>query len=160
MNYRKLVSGIFLLISSYVVMADSGRDRVVLLIQTETLQEKSSRAEFILAEELKAKVARHEPLTIIDVRDTSSYVGSDSKIRGALHVKLRRLNYRLSLAPLRNVPRDSEVVTYCACPNDEASFRAAQILSDAGFKRVYVLKGGWRMWLRVSGQVEPRPKAI
>ena len=26
------------------------------------------------------------------------------------------------------------------------------------FKRVYVLKGGWRMWLKVTGQVEPRLK--
>jgi rhodanese-related sulfurtransferase len=159
MNCRKLVSWILLLLSSYVVIADAGRDRAVVLMQTESLQGKS-QAEFIRAEELKAKLARNEPLTVIDVRDTKSYVGSDSKIKGALHVKLRRLNYRLSFAPLRDVPRDSEVVTYCACPNDEASIQAAQILSDAGFKRVYVLKGGWRMWLKVTGQVESKSKAI
>ena len=159
MNCRKLVSWILLLFSSYVVIADSGRDRPVTLMQTESLQGETIKAEFIRAEELKAKLARNEPLTIIDVRDTRSYVDSNNKIRGALYVKLRRLNYRLSFAPLRDVPRDSEVVTYCACPNDEASIRAAQILSDAGFKRVYVLKGGWRMWLKVTGQVEPRAKA-
>jgi rhodanese-related sulfurtransferase len=159
MNCRKLVPWILLLLSSYVVIADAGRDRAVALMQTESLQGKS-QAEFIRAEELKAKLARNEPLTVIDVRDTKSYVGSDSKIKGALHVKLRRLNYRLSFAPLRDVPRDSEVVTYCACPNDEASIQAAQILSDAGFKRVYVLKGGWRMWLKVTGQVESKSKAI
>jgi len=158
MNCRKLGSWILLLLSSYLVIADSGRDRAVVLMQTES-QSKTIQPEFIRAEELKTKLARSEPLTVIDVRDTSSYVGSDSRIKGALHVKLRRLNYRLSFAPLKDVPRDSDVVTYCACPNDEASIRAAQILSDAGFKRVYVLRGGWRMWLKVAGQVEPRAKA-
>lgn len=159
MSCRKLVSWILLLLSSYMVIADSRRDGAVLLMQTESLQGKTTQAEFIRAEELKAKLARNEPLTVIDVRDSSSYVDSNSRIKGSLYVKLRRLNYRLSLAPLRDVPRDSEVVTYCACPNDEASIRAAQILSDAGFKRVYVLKGGWRMWLKVAGQLEPRPRA-
>ena len=159
MNCKRLVSWCLLLFSSHMVIADSGRVRIGFLVQTESLQGKTAPAEFILAAELKAKLVRREPLTILDVRDTSSYVDSNNRIKGALYVKLRRLNYRLSMAPLRDVPRDSEVVTYCACPNDEASIRAAQILSDAGFKRVHVLKGGWRMWLKVSGQVEPRPKA-
>jgi rhodanese-related sulfurtransferase len=114
---------------------------------------KSREVELITAEELKTKVARNEPVTIIDVRATSSYVDSDNTIKGSVHVKLRRLEARLAFPPLRNVPRDSEVVTYCACPADESSIRAAQILSDAGFKRVRVLKGGWRMWLKVNGPV-------
>ena len=159
MNWKKFLTWILLLPSSYVAIAATGRGRAVALNETESLQETTAQAEFIAAEELKAKLAGNESLTVIDVRDTSSYVGSNSSIKGSLHVKLRRLNYRLSLPPLRDVPRDREVVTYCACPNDEASIRAAQILSGAGFKRVYVLKGGWRMWLKVNGQVEPRPRA-
>jgi rhodanese-related sulfurtransferase len=159
MNWKKFLTWILLLLSSYVAISAMGRGRAVVLNETESLQETTAQAEFIAAEELKAKLARNESLTVIDVRDTSSYVGSNSSIKGSLHVKLRRLNYRLSLPPLRDVPRDREVVTYCACPNDEASIRAAQILSGAGFKRVYVLKGGWRMWLKVNGQVEARPRA-
>lgn len=112
------------------------------------------------AEELKSKLERREPLTIIDVRSSSSYAGSDNRIRGAIHVKLRRLEYRLRFPPLKDAPRDREVVTYCACPSDEASNRAAQILSEAGFKRVRVLKGGWQAWLAVRGQVEPRPRGM
>jgi rhodanese-related sulfurtransferase len=115
--------------------------------------------ELITAEELKAKLARNDPVTIIDIRATSSYVDSNNTIKGAIHVKLRRLKSRLAFAPLKNVPRESEVVTYCACPSDESSVRAAQILLDAGFKRVRALKGGWQRWLNVKGQVEPRPKA-
>ena len=158
MNCKKWVAWMFLFLSSYA-MAGAAAYRVPAFIETKSAQTNSSNPEFITAEELKAKVARNEPVTIIDVRDTRSYVGSDSKIRGAIHVKLRRLQYRLSFPPLKNVPRDSEVVTYCACPGEETSQNAAQILLDAGFTRVRVLKGGWQMWLKVNGQVEPRPKA-
>ena len=117
-----------------------------------------SNTEFISADQLKAKLARNEPVTIIDVRDAQSYLNSN-KIKGSMYVKLRRLAYRLTMPPLKSTPRDREVVTYCACPHDEASIRAAQIFLDAGFKRVHVLQGGWQMWLKVNGQTEPRPRA-
>ena len=121
-------------------------------------QKAAAAAAFMSAEQLKAKLARNEPVTIIDVRDSDSYL-NNNKIKGSIHVKLRRLSYRLTMAPLRNAPRDREIVTYCACPQDEASIRAAQILTDAGFTRVRVLLGGWQMWLRAKGQTEPRPRA-
>ena len=121
-------------------------------------QKAAAAAGFMSAEQLKAKLARNELVTIIDVRDTDSYL-NNNKIKGSIHVKLRRLSYRLTMAPLRNAPRDREIVTYCACPSDEASIRAAQILTDAGFTRVRVLQGGWQMWLRAKGQTEPRPRA-
>lgn len=127
--------------------------RVSALTQANT-QTNTSSVEFITAEELKAKIGRGEPVTIIDVRSA----GSDDRIKGALHVKLRKLKARLALAPLRSLSRESEVVTYCACPNDESSKRAAQILLDAGFKRVRALKDGWRAWLKANGQVEPSLK--
>jgi rhodanese-related sulfurtransferase len=113
---------------------------------------------FMTAEELKARMDQNQKVTVIDVRATEAYVDSDKRIKGAIHVKLRRLKHRLGFAPLKDVPRDSEVVAYCACPNDEASIRAVQILLDAGFKRPRALKGGWQAWLKVSGQTEPRPK--
>ena len=113
----------------------------------------------ITAGELKSKLSRNEAVTILDVRDTNGYVNSNDRIKGSIHVKLRRLQVRLTLPPLSNISRDTEVITYCACPHDEASIRAAQILLDAGFKRVRVLDGGWQSWLTANGQVEPRPKA-
>ena len=157
MNNRRLFPCVLLLLSSWVGLASSGQSGVVVLRPTGFVQ--GTAAEFIPAEQLKARLSRNDRLILLDVRDTSSFVSSRDRIKGALHVKLRRLNYRLSLPPLRDISRDSEVVTYCACPNDEASIRAARILSDSGFKHVYVLKGGWRSWLKVSGPVEPRPKA-
>lgn len=126
----------------------------------EVAQQSSSETQFIRAEELKAKLARHEPVTIIDVRATSGLLDSDNKIKGAIYVKLRRLKSRLAFQPLRDVPRNREVVTYCACPNDESSVRAAQVLIDAGFKHVRVLKGGWVVWQKIKGPVEPLARVM
>ena len=118
------------------------------------------QVQFVTAQELKAKLARNEPVTVIDVRASSEFAESENKIKGAIHVKVRKLQSRLALPPLKNVPRDSEVVTYCACPNDEASIRAAQELMNAGFKRVRALKGGWVAWKKTNGQVESRPRGL
>ena len=117
-------------------------------------------AEFVSAAELKEKLTRGEPVTLIDLRSADGYASSDGKIRGAIHIKERRLRARLALPPLRDVARDAEVVTYCACPNDEAAVRAAQTLSAAGFKRVRVLRGGWRAWLDARGPVEAKPRGL
>jgi rhodanese-related sulfurtransferase len=117
-------------------------------------------AEFVSAAELKEKLAKGEPVTLIHLRSADLYASSDGKITGAIHIKERRLRARTGMPPLRDLPRGAEVVTYCACPNDEAAARAAQTLTSAGFKRVRVLKGGWRAWLDARGQVEPKPRGM
>ena len=121
-------------------------------------QPQTPEVEMLAAVELKRKVDRNEPVTIIDVRASDTFINSDSKIKGALHVRPRRLQSRLAVSPLKDLPRDREVVTYCACPGDEASIRAAQTLLAAGFKRVRVLKGGWQAWLTARGPVEAKPR--
>lgn len=128
------------------------------VVARENTEPQSVQVQPISAEELKEKVAKNEAVTILDVRSTNTYSNSDAKIKGAIHMKLRRLKARLSFPPLKTLARDSYVVTYCACPNDEASVRAAQILVEAGFTRVRVLKGGWNQWLKSTGPVEPRPR--
>lgn len=110
--------------------------------------------EFVTVEELKAKVAAGGPVTIIDVRAAALYAAADEKIKGAMRIKLRRLRSRLGVPPLRDVPREREVVTYCACPADDAGIRAARLLMQAGFRRVRVLKGGWEAWLAAGGPIE------
>jgi rhodanese-related sulfurtransferase len=134
------------------------RSSAAMSLASQGAQNSASAPQFISAEQLKAKLARDEAVTIIDVRDTQSYLNSN-KIKGSIYIKLRRLAYRLSIPPLKDIPRDRQVVTYCACPHDEASIRAAQMILDAGFKRVQVLQGGWQMWLKVNGQTDPRPRA-
>jgi len=121
-------------------------------------QNAAPAVEMISADELKAKVTGNQPVTIIDVRSSEGYAAATTTVKGAIHFKLRKLKYRLAYPPLKDVPRDREVVTYCACPKDQSSIAAAQILQASGFKRVKVLQGGWQEWLRANGPVEPRPK--
>ena len=112
----------------------------------------------ITAEELKAKMANNESVTVIDVRSSEGFANSGTTVKGSIHFKLRKLKYRLQYPPFKNLPRNSEIVTYCACPKDEASITAARILQESGFTRVRVLQGGWSEWLRVGGPVQPRAK--
>ena len=113
----------------------------------------------ITAEELKAKLANNEQVMVIDVRSSEGFASSSTTLKGSIHYKLRRLKSRLNFAPLKDLPRNREIVTYCACPRDQSSITAAQILQAAGFTRVRVLQGGWHEWLRVNGPVQPRAKS-
>jgi rhodanese-related sulfurtransferase len=112
----------------------------------------------ISVEELQAKLASNAKVTILDVRGSNGYAESTERIIGAIHVKLRRLRSRLNFSPLKDIPRDQEVVTYCACPSDESSIAAARILLDNGFKRVKALKGGWQEWRKAGGKTENKQK--
>lgn len=116
-------------------------------------KEQPVQVEFIKPEELKSKIAKNESLAILDLRSESSYSKSDKTIKGSLHTKVRKVVTRL-----RADPRDREVITYCACPADEAAILAARALLANGFTRVRVLKGGWNAWLQSEGQMEPRPQ--
>lgn len=154
MSFKKWSASTCMFFLICIAVADPGTGMSALLAQPKVDPQASSRIEFITAEELKAQIAKNQPVTIIDVRSTGGVGNDERKIKGAVHVKLRRLRSRLGFSPLKDAPRDREVVTYCACPSDEASIRAAQLLLDAGFKRVRVLKGGWVAWQKVNGQME------
>ncbi|HKA23101.1 MAG TPA: rhodanese-like domain-containing protein [Blastocatellia bacterium] len=115
--------------------------------------DQTQKVEFIAAEELKKRIANKNPVTIVDVRGQTAYLQSEKIVQGAMHSQVRRVVHRL-----REVPRESEVVTYCACPADEAAIIAARSLMTSGFKNVRVLKGGWNAWLEAGGQLQPSPK--
>ena len=153
MRFKKWGAWTCILCLTCLAMAKVGTHKVAAFAHVGIVQQ-SLEPEFITAEELKAKLAKNEPVTIIDVRGASGLANADNKIKGAVYVKLRRLKYRLGFAPLKDVPRNREVVTYCACPNDESSVKAAQVLREAGFQHVRVLKGGWVVWKKAKGQVE------
>jgi hypothetical protein len=64
--------------------------------------------ERITVEELKAKLAKREPVTIIDSRSSSSYESSEAKIKGSVRIASDEVEARL-----KEIPRDKEVVVYC-----------------------------------------------
>jgi rhodanese-related sulfurtransferase len=112
----------------------------------------------ITAEELKSKLASNQAVLIVDVRSSEGFANSTTTVKGSYHFKLRKLKYRLQYPPFRDLPRNTEIVTYCACPKDEASIAAAQVLQASGFTRVRVLQGGWTEWLKANGPVQPRAR--
>ena len=130
----------------------------IIVASSTFIHAQTSAVEMITAEELKAKVASNHPLTIIDVRSSEGFAASSTTVKGAIHFKVRKIRARLAFPPLKDLPRDREIVTYCACPNDQSSIAAAQILKASGFTRVKVLQGGWHEWLRVNGPVQPKQK--
>jgi rhodanese-related sulfurtransferase len=161
MNFRKwaiVVCALFLPIGMGATMAGAGAAGVQNPAQAKPDQTKPPEIERITAEEMKAKLAKNEVVTIVDLREANTFEQSADMIKGALHMKERKLRYRLSFAPFKELPRDREIITYCACPSDEIAIRAAQIFLEAGFKRVRVLKGGWQAWIKVGGPVESKPK--
>src|SRR5258705_3818465 len=160
MSFKKWPTLAFIFLFVFVLRSDIGANGEPASLEPGTIQLKAPEIALITAEELKAKLARNEPVAIIDVRATSSFADSDNQIKGAIHVKLRRLKYRLGFPPLKNIPLDREILTYCACPADESALSAAQVLMGSGFKRVRALKGGWNAWLKGRGQVERLPKGI
>ena len=64
--------------------------------------------ERITVDELKAKIAKNEPLTIIDDRSEGSYESSQTQIKGSIRITVDEIQSRL-----KEIPRDREIVTYC-----------------------------------------------
>jgi hypothetical protein len=63
----------------------------------------------IPVEELKIIINSRKPVFIIDARSAPSYDKSDEKIRGAV-----RIPYNEIESHLKHIPRDKEIVIYCA----------------------------------------------
>jgi rhodanese-related sulfurtransferase len=101
----------------------------------------------ISVDELKTKLAKGEEVIIIDVRG-KDFDASATKIKGAL-----RFNGDLKTAAA-SLPKDKEIVTYCACSTDGGSVKAAMMLREAGFTNVRALKGGWTAWNAAQGAIE------
>ena len=49
---------------------------------------------------------------------------------------------------------DSEVIVYCACPNEYTAAKLAKVLLQHGFKRVRPLLGGIDAWIEAGHPVE------
>lgn len=97
--------------------------------------------------ELKSRLNWGEPgLTILDVRDRDSF--DDCRILGAMNTPLAMLPgaVKSSLQPKRDI--------YIYGSSEEESTTAANLLREAGFLKVAVLRGGLETWLKVDGSVD------
>jgi rhodanese-related sulfurtransferase len=85
-----------------------------------------------------------EPI-IVDVRSPTARALEPRWIPGALHVPLDEIAKHI-----KDLPRDREIVLYCACPSEASAARVARVLMNHGFKKVRPLHGGLDAW-RAAG---------
>ncbi|HEX4234778.1 MAG TPA: rhodanese-like domain-containing protein [Caldimonas sp.] len=84
---------------------------------------------------------------IVDVRSEGAR-RRDGAIPGAVPWPAEANDERFA-----RLPRDAEVVVYCACPNEVSAARVARALHLAGFKRVRPLQGGIEAWIDAGNPV-------
>jgi rhodanese-related sulfurtransferase len=97
--------------------------------------------------DLKSRLDWGEPaLTIVDVRDRESF--NNSHITGALPMPMEELVERAksSLEPVRDI--------YIYGETDEQTTEAANLLREAGFRKVAELKGGIPAWKQIDGPID------
>lgn len=92
-------------------------------------------------DELKARLDAEEPLTVIDVRHARDVQADPDMIPGAIHMALEDIDGRY-----HEIPKDREIILYCACPNEVSSARTALKLKRNGIHQVRPLEGGIDAW--------------
>ena len=98
--------------------------------------------------QVKEKLESGEPPIIVDLRmplDVERAPG----IIGALTMSSEDLLNRS-----HELPRDRDIILYCACPRDAASVQAAFLLREKGFTRVWPLAGGIEAWRALDLDME------
>ena len=78
---------------------------------------------------------------IVDLRHPLDYLPDPRVLPGAVRISPAELEKRCDL-----LPRDTDVILYCTCPNDETSAHLAKRLQKLGVHRVRPLRGGFEGW--------------
>jgi membrane protein DedA with SNARE-associated domain/rhodanese-related sulfurtransferase len=108
---------------------------------------KDLRMAQISVEELDQLLKKSNPPTIIDVRSGLAQQGG--RIPGALLMSDDDIS-----ALVTNTTTDTEVIVYCACPNEASAARVAKKLMQRGYTRVRPLTGGIDAWVAAGFSVD------
>jgi membrane protein DedA with SNARE-associated domain/rhodanese-related sulfurtransferase len=106
------------------------------------------RMDRVDVEELAALMNAERAAKVIDVRSPMSQALT-GRIPGAITIDPK--NMRVDLLAIEP---ESEVIVYCACPNEYTAAKVAQALLQHGFKRVRPLHGGIDAWIAAGHRVE------
>jgi membrane protein DedA with SNARE-associated domain/rhodanese-related sulfurtransferase len=90
--------------------------------------------------QLTDKLAAGEQLVIVDLRSRAAHQ-QEPGIPGAVPLALEEV-----VAHQHELPRDRDVILYCACPKDASSVEGVLRLRKLGFTRVWPLAGGLGAW--------------
>jgi len=102
-------------------------------------------------DELYAMIARDERPLIVDVRSMASR--QEGRIPGAVWIDSNSLDASLESHALRD-SNTTEVIVYCACPNEASAAMVARRLMRAGFNHVRPLAGGIEAWIERGYGIE------
>ncbi len=95
----------------------------------------------ITVDELKQLMDAGCEVMIVDLRRPGDLLADPYTIPGALQIAVEELEARH-----HEIPRDRDVILYCACPNEITSAQMAVLLKRRGIKRVRPLAGGVEGW--------------
>jgi membrane protein DedA with SNARE-associated domain/rhodanese-related sulfurtransferase len=95
----------------------------------------------ITPEELKEKMDNGEDVLIVDLRHELDFAANPETIPGALHVDAAELEEASEV-----IPRDREIVLFCACPNEATAARLALLLRSKGITQIRPLSEGYEGW--------------
>jgi membrane protein DedA with SNARE-associated domain/rhodanese-related sulfurtransferase len=102
---------------------------------------RSLRIARITPEELKEKIDGGEDVIIVDLRHSIEFEAQPETIPGALHMDAAELEEASEA-----IPRDREIVLFCACPNEVTAARLALLLRSHGITRIRPLAEGYEGW--------------
>lgn len=101
-------------------------------------------------QEVHARVERHEPFHLLDVREDHEYVTGYAQ--GAVHLGRGILERDIE----KLIPdKDAEIVLYCG--GGYRSVLAAVSLMEMGYTRVASMAGGIKAWRQVGLPIDPGP---
>jgi membrane protein DedA with SNARE-associated domain/rhodanese-related sulfurtransferase len=95
----------------------------------------------ITPEELKEKMDAGEDILVVDLRHSLDFDANPETIPGALHVDAAELEEAAEV-----IPRDREIVLFCACPNEVTAARLALLLRSKGITQIRPLAEGYEGW--------------
>lgn len=133
----------------WVVMAAMGVTVVALVSLTRADAPQATGGGLTMAVEEFQPLHAHKSVLVVDVRDARSFM--NGHIPGALHLPVHDIQGQL--AAVRKAAKGRGIVTYCSCPTEASSLRAAKLLSDAGLS-ARALVGGFPKWVESGGAIE------
>ncbi|HSC57598.1 MAG TPA: rhodanese-like domain-containing protein, partial [Nitrospira sp.] len=99
--------------------------------------------------ELKQMMDDGHQSVVVDLRGTLDHAAAPYTIPGALRISAEDLEQRHD-----DIPRDRDVILFCACPNEATAARMALLLKRKGISRVRPLAGGIDAWRELAYPLE------
>ncbi|MGH9560237.1 MAG: rhodanese-like domain-containing protein, partial [Terracidiphilus sp.] len=89
------------------------------------------------------KIDAGEDILVVDLRHSLDFDANPQTIPGALHVDAAELEEAADV-----IPRNREIVLFCACPNEVTAARLALLLRSKGITQIRPLAEGYEGWRR------------